>query len=137
MSERAFATSLSLNARGHRNRVPSGSRPVDGPGCRLVRLDGVPVPAMKVHAVKVFAVYTLARIGLLAAAYGLIWLVFGHWLAWNALSALYTAIIAMVISSLVAFATLKSLRADLAASVEQRAARAKAAFDAKRSGEDD
>ena len=92
---------------------------------------------MKVRAVKVFAVYTLARIGLFAAAYGLIWLVFGHWLAWNALSALYTAIIAMVISSLVAFATLKSLRADLAASVEQRAARAKAAFDAKRSGEDD
>ncbi len=86
---------------------------------------------------KVFAVYTLARIGLFAAAYGLIWLVFGHWLTWNALSALYTAIIAMVISSLVAFATLKSLRADLAASVDQRATRAKAAFDAKRSKEDD
>lgn len=86
---------------------------------------------------KVFAVYTLARLGLFLAAYGLIWLVFGHWIAWNSLSALYTAIIAMVISSLVAFATLSSLRDRLAVQVEQRAHRAKAAFDARRSAEDD
>lgn len=86
---------------------------------------------------KVFAVYTLARLGLFLAVYGLIWLVFGHWIAWNSLSALYTAIIAMVISSLVAFATLSSLRDRLAVQVEQRAHRAKVAFDARRSAEDD
>lgn len=85
---------------------------------------------------KVFALYTLARLGLFAAVYGLIWLIFGHWLDWSALSGLYTAIIAMVISSLVAFTTLKTLRADLASHVEQRAARAKTAYDAKRSSED-
>jgi H+/Cl- antiporter ClcA len=87
--------------------------------------------------VKEFALYTLARLGLFAGAYGLIWLVFGHWIDWTALSALYTAIIAMVVSSLIAFATLKSLRENLAAHVERRATRAKEAFDARRSSEDD
>jgi hypothetical protein len=87
--------------------------------------------------VKAFALYTLARLGLFAVTYGLIWLVFGHWIDWNSLSALYTAIIAMVISSLVSFATLKGLRAELAGQVEQRATRAKQAFEARRSAEDD
>lgn len=85
---------------------------------------------------RVFALYTLARLGLFVAVYGLIWLIFGHWLDWSALSGLYTAIMAMVISSLVAFVTLKTLRADLAAHVEQRASRAKTVYDAKRSSED-
>jgi uncharacterized membrane protein len=87
--------------------------------------------------VKVFALYTLARLGLFAVTYGLIWLIFGQWIAWNALSGLYTAIIALVISSLIAFVTLKGLRAQLAEQVSQRATRAKAAFEARRSAEDD
>ncbi len=86
---------------------------------------------------KIFALYTLARLGLFAAAYGLVWLVFGQWIDWNALSALYTAIMAMVVSSLVAFVVLKDLRARLAGQVEQRANRAKQAYDARRSAEDD
>jgi uncharacterized membrane protein len=87
--------------------------------------------------VKIFAAYTLARVGLFGAVYGAIWLVFGRSIEWNAISGLYTALFAMIISSLIAFAVLKSLRADLAAEVERRATRAKAAFDAKRSAEDD
>ncbi len=86
---------------------------------------------------KIFALYTLARLGLFAVVYGLIWLIFGRNLEWNALSGLYTALFAMIISSLIAFAVLKSMRADLAAEIERRAARAKAAFEAKRSAEDD
>lgn len=86
---------------------------------------------------KVFALYTLARLGLFVAAYGLVWLIFGHWIDWNALSALYIAIIAMVASSLASFVALKDLRARLAAHVEQRAVRAKQAYDSRRSAEDD
>ena len=86
---------------------------------------------------KEFVRYTLARLALFAVTYGLIWLVFGHWIAWNALSALYTAIIALVISSLVSFWLLRGMRDQLAIQVQERAGRAKAAFEARRSAEDD
>jgi tetrahydromethanopterin S-methyltransferase subunit C len=87
--------------------------------------------------VKVFALYTAARIGLFAVVYGVIWLIFGRWIEWNALSALYTAIIAMVISAVVAIWVLRGMREQLAVQVEQRASRAKSAFEARRSAEDD
>lgn len=86
---------------------------------------------------KVLAVYTLARAALFLAVYGLIWLIFGRSIEWTSLSALYTALIALVVSALIAFVTLKPLRARLAAQVEQRAARTKAAYDARRAREDD
>ncbi|MGH3448274.1 MAG: DUF4229 domain-containing protein [Nocardioidaceae bacterium] len=86
---------------------------------------------------KIFGTYTLARLALFAAAYGLIWLVFGHWLDWNAVSALYTAVIAMIVSSIVALFTLSSLRGNLAEHVAARADRAKAVYDARRAEEDD
>ncbi len=56
--------------------------------------------------VKPFVLYTLARVVLFAASFGLVWLVFGHWIEWGAVSALYTAIIAMVVSSIVALLVL-------------------------------
>jgi hypothetical protein len=87
--------------------------------------------------VKVFALYTLARVALFGVAYGLIWLIFFHWIDWNALSALYTAIIALVLSALASFLLLGGMRDTLAAQVEQRAERARAAFEARRSAEDD
>jgi len=86
--------------------------------------------------VKPFVLYTLARLALFAAAFGLVWLVFGHWIEWGAVSALYTAIIAMVISSVVALFVLGSLRDDFAVQVSDRADRAKAAFEARRAAED-
>lgn len=85
---------------------------------------------------KTFLLYTLARVVLFAAAFGLVWLVFGHWLTWSAVSALYTALVAMVISSVVALIVLGSLRDDFAAHVERRAAKATAAYEARRSAED-
>ena len=66
---------------------------------------------------KPFLLYTLARVALFAASFGLVWLVFGHWIEWGAISALYTAIIAMVISSVVALLVLGSLRDDFAVQV--------------------
>ncbi len=86
---------------------------------------------------KSFALYTGARLLLLAATFGLIWLVFGRWLTWDAVSILYTAIIAMVVSSVVALFALRSLRDALAADVSRRADRAKAAYDAMRAAEDE
>lgn len=85
---------------------------------------------------KTFLLYTLARVVLFAAAFGLVWLVFGHWLAWSAVNGLLTALVAMVISSVVALIVLGSLRDDFAAHVARRAARATAAYEARRSAED-
>lgn len=65
-------------------------------------------------------VYTLARLGLFVAAYGLIWLALFRTVTWDSASALYTALIAMVVSSLVAFVVLRRLRAALAAEIAQR-----------------
>jgi hypothetical protein len=86
---------------------------------------------------KSFILYTAARAGIFLACYGLIWLVFGQWIDWNSVSALYTALIAMVISSLIALATLQSMRADLSAEIAARADRAKAAHEARTKAEDD
>ena len=85
---------------------------------------------------KPFLLYTLARVALFAAAFGLVWLVFGHWIEWGAVSALYTAIIAMIISSVVALLVLGSLRDAFAVQVSERAERAKAAYEARRAAED-
>ena len=85
---------------------------------------------------KTLALYTAGRVGLFAAVYGVIWLVFGRWIDWNSLSALYTALIALVVSALLSFVVLRGLRAQLAVQVEERAARARAAYEARRSAED-
>jgi hypothetical protein len=87
--------------------------------------------------VKLFALYTLARAGLFLVAYGLIWLIFGHWIDWNALSALYTALFALLISAAVSFIVLRTMRARLSEQVAERASRVKEAFDSRRDGEDD
>lgn len=87
--------------------------------------------------VRPFLLYTFARLVLFACAFGMVWLAFGRWLEWSAISALYTAIIAMVVSSVVALLVLGSLRDELAAHVSERADRAKAAYEARRAAEDE
>lgn len=86
---------------------------------------------------KIFALYTLARLLLFLAVYGLLWLVFGRWVEWTSVPALGTALIAMVISSAIALVTLRSLRDNLAVEVAARADRAKAAYEARKRAEDD
>lgn len=68
-----------------------------------------------------FVVYTLARLGLFVAVYAAIWLAIGRSVRWDSVSGLYTALIAMVVSSLIALATLRRLRNRLAADVAARA----------------
>ena len=86
---------------------------------------------------KLFALYTGARAALFLVAYGLIWLIFGRWIDWNALSALYTALFAMLISAAASLLLLRQMRARLSEQPAGRAARVKDAFDSRRSNEDD
>jgi hypothetical protein len=86
--------------------------------------------------VKSFALYTAARAGLFLGCYGLVWLVAGWFISWNAPNALSTALLALIMSSVLALLTLKSLRERFAANVAVRADRAVAAFDAHRRAED-
>lgn len=74
---------------------------------------------------RTFAVYSLARLCLFVVCYGLTWLVVGRSVAWDSASALYTALIAMVVSSLIAFVALRGLRDKLAAEVASRASAAR------------
>ncbi len=69
-------------------------------------------------------VYTLARLGLFLGVYAVIWLALGRKVPFDSVSGLWTALIAMVVSSLIAFAALRGLRARLAADIAARASRA-------------
>jgi uncharacterized membrane protein YdjX (TVP38/TMEM64 family) len=76
---------------------------------------------------RTFVAYTLARLGLFLAVYGVIWLAVGRGVRFDSISGLYTALIALVVSSLIAFVALRGLRERLAAEVAARAGRARAA----------
>ncbi len=86
---------------------------------------------------KIFALYTFARLALFLAVYGLLWLFFARWIEWTSVTALGTAVIAMVVSSAIALITLRSLRDDLAVELAARADRAKSAYEASKRAEDD
>jgi hypothetical protein len=89
------------------------------------------------EGVKLFALYTAIRAALFVAVYGLIWLIFGRWIDWTALSALYTALIAMLVSAAIALVALRPMRAKLSEQVAARAARVRSAYQEHRSAEDD
>jgi hypothetical protein len=86
--------------------------------------------------VKSFALYTAARAGLFLVCYAAVWLVAGWFIRWDSLNALSTALLALILSSVLALLLLKSLREQFAAHVAARADRAVAAFDAQRRAED-
>ncbi len=81
---------------------------------------------------RTFLVYTLARLGLFLVVYGLLWLALSSRVTWDSVSALYTAMIAMVVSSLLAFVGLRRQREALAAQIAERSA---SAVSAQRRGE--
>jgi hypothetical protein len=93
--------------------------------------------------VKIFALYTAARAGLFLACWAAIWLIIGaiclvtgSRVEWDSLSALSTAMVALIASSVIALTRLRTLRERFAADVAVRAERASAAFNARRSAED-
>jgi energy-converting hydrogenase Eha subunit E len=87
--------------------------------------------------VKAFVVYTAARIGLFALAWVAVAGIASIWLEWNSVTVLWTALIALAVSAVLSLVLLRSLRDQLAASVSERAARARRSFDEARSREDD
>ena len=83
-----------------------------------------------------FVRYTLARVLLFAAMFGLVWAVGFLWLTWDQLTVLWTALVALALSGLASYWLLGGLRADLARDVEARAHRMAARLDESKRAED-
>ena len=64
-----------------------------------------------------FVAYTAARVGLFALVWVPVAAVASYWLEWSTLTALWTALIAMAVSSVLSLVLLRPLRNRLAASV--------------------
>ena len=86
--------------------------------------------------VKPFVLYTLGRLLLFAAAWALVWAVASVWLEWSAVTALWTALLAMVVSSVASLWLLRGLRQRLAGHVQGRAERMQARYEAAKRKED-
>jgi Protein of unknown function (DUF4229) len=88
--------------------------------------------------VNLFIKYTLARLGVFFVCYVVIWAIAFpiFQVDFDQLSGLSTALVALIISSVISYKYLAGLRNEFAAQVEARAARAKDAFDAQRRAED-
>jgi membrane protein implicated in regulation of membrane protease activity len=86
--------------------------------------------------VKPFVLYTLARALLFAAAWALVWAVASMWLDWSTVTALWTALLAMAISSVASLWLLRGLRQQVAVHVQGRAERMQARYDAAKRKED-
>jgi hypothetical protein len=87
--------------------------------------------------VRAFLLYTAARIGLFALCWVVVSAVAGIWLDWSMLTALWTALIALALSAVLALVLLRPLRDQLATAVAGRAGRARQRFEAARGKEDD
>jgi membrane glycosyltransferase len=86
--------------------------------------------------VKWFGLYTLARLGVFAATFGIVWLIAQFWLDWNLTTGLWTALVALAVSAPTSFIVLSGLRNRTAVEISERASRARAAFEQRRSAED-
>jgi membrane protein implicated in regulation of membrane protease activity len=89
-----------------------------------------------VVTVKPFVLYTLARALLFAVAWALVWAVARIWLGWSTVTALWTALLAMAVSSVVSLWLLRGLRQRLALHVQGRAERMQARYEAAKRKED-
>ena len=83
-----------------------------------------------------FALYTLARLGLFALAFGLLWLVLSPVVTWTTVSVLWVAVLALLVSAVASLVLLGRLRDRLAASVQQRAQRVRDSVERSRHSED-
>jgi membrane protein implicated in regulation of membrane protease activity len=87
--------------------------------------------------VKPFLLYTAARLGLFALTWVVVSTIAAYWLEWSMVTALWTALIALAVSAVLSLWLLRSLRDNLAASVHDRAVRARRSFEAGRAREDE
>lgn len=84
-----------------------------------------------------FVVYTLARLLLFAGCFAVVWAVCFHWLPWNQITILGTALVALAMSGVSSFWLLARFRDDLARDVEARAHRIAERIDRSRRAEDE
>jgi ABC-type bacteriocin/lantibiotic exporter with double-glycine peptidase domain len=86
---------------------------------------------------KYFLLYTLARVGLFAVAFGIIWLLLFSWVSWTYGSLLWTVLLAAIISAIASIFVLRSLRERFASEIAARAERMSKRIEAARSAEDE
>jgi small-conductance mechanosensitive channel len=84
---------------------------------------------------KAFWIYTLARLGVFAATYLVVWAVASIWLD-PAFVNLFMLLVALVISSFVSYFALARLRNDFATHVSERASRITRRIEESRRAED-
>ncbi|MDP9445213.1 MAG: DUF4229 domain-containing protein [Actinomycetota bacterium] len=85
---------------------------------------------------KSFLLYTVARLAVFLLCWGLVWLVSSPWLEWNDVTALWTALVAVVVSGVVSYVVLRPLRERMALEVQAGSVRMRARYDAARRRED-
>lgn len=85
---------------------------------------------------KAFWTYTLARLALFGATFGVVWLIASIWVEWGNLTSLLVLLISLVLSSVISIFALAGLRDALAQSVQERAARMSQRIEESRNAED-
>jgi cytochrome c biogenesis factor len=85
---------------------------------------------------KAFWTYTLARIGVFAVTYGVVWLVASIFMDSTPVENLFVLLIALVGSSAISLFTLGRLRNNLASNIQERATRMTERIEESRRAED-
>jgi hypothetical protein len=86
---------------------------------------------------KYFLLYTLARVGLFAVVFGIIWLALFSWVSWTYAALLWTALLAAIISAIASIFVLRPLRERFALEIADRAERVSRRIEAARAAEDE
>ena len=85
---------------------------------------------------KAFWTYTLARLAVFGATFGVVWLIASIWVEWGNLTSLLVLLISLVLSSVISIFALAGLRDKLAQNVQERAARMTQRIEESRNAED-
>jgi uncharacterized membrane protein (DUF485 family) len=85
---------------------------------------------------KAFWTYTLARLAVFGATFGLVWLIASIWVEWGNLTSLLVLLVSLVLSSVISIFALAGLRDQLAKNVQERAARMTQRIEESRNAED-
>ncbi|KRC64928.1 hypothetical protein ASE12_09245 [Aeromicrobium sp. Root236] len=85
---------------------------------------------------KAFWTYTLARLAVFGATFGVVWLIASIWVEWGNLTSLLVLLISLVLSSVISIFVLAGLRDKLAQNVQERAERMTRRIEESRHAED-
>jgi hypothetical protein len=85
---------------------------------------------------KAFWTYTLARLGVFALSFIVVWGISRIWLESTTVSTIWVLLISLVVSSVISIFLLAGLRDNLAQNVQERAARMSARVEESRRAED-